>query len=193
MPDPMPAPTDIGPSRARNLVVAMAAVVLAIALFVGLRTQSAVPSLSELAASAVPLEEAQVNDKPTLMEFYANWCTSCQAMAGDMADLRQRYGDRINFVMLNIDNNKWLPEMLAYRVEGIPHFVYMDPTGNPISTAVGEQPRQILSDNLDALIAQAPLPHQQTFGRTSVIEGDVISRQSAVNDDPRAHGSVVVN
>ncbi|MGB3202177.1 MAG: thioredoxin family protein [Nodosilinea sp.] len=193
MPDPMPVTADIGPSRARNLVVAVAAVVLAIALFVGLRTQSAVPSLGELAASAVPLEEAQVNGKPTLMEFYANWCTSCQAMAGDMAELRQSYGDRVNFVMLNIDNNKWLPEMLTYRVEGIPHFVYLDPTGDPISTAVGEQPRQILSDNLEALIAQAPLPHQQNFGRTSVIEGDVISRQSAVNDDPRAHGSAVVN
>lgn len=193
MPDPTPVTTDIGPSRARNLVVAVAAVVLAIALFVGLRTQSAVPSLGELAASAVPLEEAQVNGKPTLMEFYANWCTSCQAMAGDMAELRQSYGDRVNFVMLNIDNNKWLPEMLTYRVEGIPHFVYLDPTGDPISTAVGEQPRQILSDNLEALIAQAPLPHQQNFGRTSVIEGDVISRQSAVNDDPRAHGSAVVN
>lgn len=193
MPDDQPVTSDVAPSRLRNLVVAVAAVVLAAVMVVGIRTQSAVPSLSELAASAVPYEEAQINGKPTLLEFYANWCTSCQAMAGDMAELREGYGDRVNFVMLNIDNNKWLPEMLAYRVEGIPHFVYMGSTGDPIATAVGEQPRQILSENLDALIAEAPLPHRQTFGRTSAIEEDVVARQSVVNDDPRAHGSAVVN
>ncbi len=193
MSDNLPATSELLPNRARNLVVAIAAVVLAAAMFLGLRTQASTPSLTELAASAVPYEMAQTNGKPTLLEFYANWCTTCQAMAGDMAELRENYGDRVNFVMLNIDNNKWLPEMLAYRVEGIPLFVYLGAAANPITTAIGEQPRQILSDNLDALIAQAPLPHQQTFGRASEIEGDFLSRQGAVNDDPRAHGSAVVN
>ncbi|MBE9141251.1 thioredoxin family protein [Nodosilinea sp. LEGE 07088] len=193
MSDHLPNTPPSTPNQARNLIVAVAAVVLSAALVLGLRTQSVMPSLSELAASAVPYEEAQTNGRPTLLEFYANWCTSCQAMAGDMAELRARYGDRINFVMLNIDNNKWLPEMLAYRVEGIPHFVYMGSAGDPIAVAIGEQPRQILSDNLDALIAQAPLPHQQTFGRLSAIEGDRLSRQGAVNDDPRAHGNAIVN
>jgi thiol-disulfide isomerase/thioredoxin len=193
MSDHLPNDSTSTPNQARNLIVAVAAVVLSVALFWGLRTQSAVPSLGELAASAVPYEEAQTNGRPTLLEFYANWCTSCQAMAGEMAELRASYGDRINFVMLNIDNNKWLPEMLAYRVEGIPHFVYMDSESEPISVAIGEQPRQILSNNLEALIAQSPLPHQQAFGRTSDIEGDMLSRQSAINDDPRAHGNAIVN
>ena len=193
MSEHLPVNSDLPPSRIRNLVVAIAAVVLSAVMVLGIRTQSTVPSLTDLAASAVPYEVAQTNGKPTLLEFYANWCSTCQAMAGDMADLRQSYGDRVNFVMLNIDNNTWLPEMLAHRVEGIPHFVYMAAMGNPIATAIGEQPRQILSDNLEALIAQAPLPHQQTFGRTSEIEGDFLSRQGAVNDDPRAHGSAVVN
>ncbi|TVQ06096.1 MAG: thiol:disulfide interchange protein [Leptolyngbya sp. DLM2.Bin27] len=193
MSENQPATLELAPSRARNLVVAIAAVVLAAAMVLGLRAQTSTTSLPELAASSVPYETAQINGKPTLMEFYANWCTTCQAMAGDMAELRETYGDRVNFVMLNIDNNKWLPEMLAYRVEGIPHFVYMGADTHPIATAIGEQPRQILSDNLDALIAQAPLPHQQTFGRTSELEGDMVSRQSVVNDDPRAHGSAVVN
>ncbi len=193
MPETSPSPMAPPSSRVRNLVVAIAAIGLAVAMVLGIRTQSTMASLSELAASAVPYEVAQTNGKPTLLEFYANWCTSCQAMAGDMAELRQGYGDRVNFVMLNIDNNKWLPEMLAYRVEGIPHFVYMEADAHPIATAIGEQPRQILSDNLDALIAQAPLPHRQTFGRTSEVEGDFLSRQGAVNDDPRAHGSAIAN
>ncbi|MGF1520391.1 MAG: thioredoxin family protein [Nodosilinea sp.] len=193
MSDNLPVTSELLPNRARNLVVAISAVVLAAAMFLGLRTQASTPSLAELAASAVPYEVAQTNDKPTLLEFYANWCATCQAMAGDMAELRESYGDRVNFVMLNIDNNKWLPEMLAYRVEGIPLFAYLGADARPIATAIGEQPRQILSDNLEALIAQAPLPHQQTLGRASEIEGDFLSRQGTVNADPRAHGTSVVN
>jgi thioredoxin-like negative regulator of GroEL len=186
MAENLPVTSDSAPSRARNLVVAVAAIVLAVAMVLGIRTQSTVPSLTALAASAVPYDVAQTNGKPTLLEFYANWCNTCQAMAGDMADLRERYSDRVNFVMLNIDNNTWLSEMLAYRVEGIPHFVYLGADATPIATAIGEQPQQILSDNLDALIAQAPLPHPQTLGRTSDLEEDGFSRQAIANDDPRS-------
>ncbi len=176
----------------RNLVIAVVAIVLTVALFFGLRTQTATPSLSTLAKTATPYDVAQTNGRPTLLEFYADWCTACQAMAPAMADLRQTYGNQVNFVMLNIDNDKWLPEMLQYRVDGIPHFVYFDPSHAPVATAIGEQPRAILAENLDALLAAAPLPHAQTLGRTSDISTDPLNRRAIV-DDPRAHGSQVVN
>lgn len=176
----------------RNLVVAVAAIVLTVAIFFGLRAQAATPSLASLAKTATPYDVAQTNGKPTLLEFYADWCTACQAMAPAMANLRQSYGDQVNFVMLNIDNDKWLPEMLEYKVDGIPHFVYFDPSHTPLATAIGEQPRTILADNLDALLAAAPLPHAQTLGRASDISTDPLSRRTII-DDPRAHGSQVVN
>jgi len=180
-------------NQIRNLVVAMAAIALTVLVFLGIRTQSASPSLAALAETAVPYDVAQTNGKPSLLEFYADWCTTCQAMAGEMAELREIYGDQVNFVMLNVDNNKWLPEMVEYRVDGIPHFVYLDHDGTPIATAIGEQPRPILADNLEALIAATPLPHQQTLGRTSELVNAPLSRSTTITDDPRAHGSQVVN
>lgn len=176
----------------RNLVVAVVAIALMVAVFFGLRTQTVTPSLASLAQTATPYDLAQTNGKPTLLEFYADWCTACQAMASSMAELRQGYGDRVNFVMLNIDNDKWLPEMLQYQVDGIPHFVYFNQGHRPIATAIGEQPRIILAENLDALLANDPLPHAQTLGRSSSLASDPLSRRTVV-DDPRAHGSQVVN
>ncbi len=188
MPDNLDAPV----TKIRNIAIACAAVILSVTVFLGLRTQASTTSLPSLAASAVPYEVAQTNGKPSLVEFYANWCTTCQAMAGDMADLKAVYGEQVNFVMLNVDNNKWLPEMLQYRVDGIPHFVYLNQVNEPIATAIGEQPKVILSDNLEALIASQPLPHQQTFGQASELANDPRSRRAVINDDPRAHGAQAV-
>jgi len=187
MPDNLDSPA----TKIRNLVVAFAAIILSVTVFLGLRTQASTTSLPTLAASAIPYEVAQTNGKPSLVEFYANWCTTCQAMAGDMADLRETYGDQVNFIMLNVDNNKWLPEMLEYRVDGIPHFVYLSDDNETIATAIGEQPKAILADNLAALVAHQPLPHLQNFGRASDISQDPLSRQAVMNDDPRAHGAQV--
>jgi hypothetical protein len=75
-----------------------------------------------------------------------------------MDQLRHHYGDQVNFVMLNVDNHKWLPEMVRCRVDGIPHFLYLDSAGELLASAIGEQPRQILADNLLALQWGYPYP-----------------------------------
>ena len=100
--------------RLRNLLVVMVAIALSVALFLGVKSQTKEVSLTALDEKSTPLEVALSNNKPTLMEFYANWCTVCQAMAPDIAQLEQQYADKVNFVMLNVDNTKWLPEMLKY-------------------------------------------------------------------------------
>jgi thiol-disulfide isomerase/thioredoxin len=170
----------------RNLLIVLVAVGLSLLLGFGIQQQSASPSLTALAKSAIPYETALTNGKPTLVEFYANWCTSCQAMARDMSTLKGEYGERINFVMLNVDNSKWLPEVMRYQVEGIPHFVFLDRQGSAVAGTIGEQPRIILSHNLDALIAEAPLSVQSMTGQTSAFEPEI----KASAGDPRNHGGM---
>lgn len=173
----------------RNIVIAIAAIILSVALFLGLQTEASSTSLESQVKNSTPLTVALNNDKPTLTEFYADWCTSCQAMAGDLAQIKASYGDRVNFVMLNVDNTKWLPEMLRYRVDGIPHFLFMDDQGNAIAEAIGEQPRSILEADLDALIASSSIPYANKRGQVSQVE----SRINITDDqaDPRSHGATV--
>ncbi|MGD1849328.1 MAG: thioredoxin family protein [Cyanophyceae cyanobacterium] len=182
-------------NRLRNVVIAVVAVVLAIALGLGLQGQSRDISLEQLAEQSVPLDGALNNNKPTLVEFYADWCTSCRAMAGDMAELRDVYGDRVNFTMLNVDNAKWLPEILSYRVDGIPHFVYLDANGQELGQASGEQPRLILAENLEAMTTSEPLPHvSQAIGQTSEFQPTLSGgKGNPSSTDPRSHSSQVVS
>lgn len=178
-------------NRVRNFLITIVATLLGIALFLGLKTDSTSVSLAELDQTSIPLELAVNNGKPSLVEFYADWCTVCQKMTPDMAKLRQQYDKNLNFVMLNVDNTKWLPEMLKYRVDGIPHFVFLDKQGETIAETIGDIPRSIMASNLEALIIGTTLPHVQSNGKTSQF-----SAPAAIDtnqNDPRSHGSQVIN
>lgn len=175
--------------QVRNLLIVIVAIALSVALFLGIKSQNTDVSLTALDENSTPLEVALSNGKPTLMEFYANWCTVCQAMAPDIAQLEQEYTD-VNYVMLNVDNTKWLPEMLKYRVDGIPHFVFLDRQGEAIASVVGSQPRTIMATNIEAMLADSPLPYAQASGEVSKFTAPVAP---AAKDDPRSHGSQVVN
>lgn len=179
--------SDSNNNSLRNIVVAIAAVVFSIALFLGLQTETSSTSLESQVKQSTSLDLALSNNKPTLTEFYADWCTSCQAMASDLAAIKQDYGDRVNFVMLNVDNTKWLPEILRYRVDGIPHFVFMNSEGNAIAEAIGEQPRSILETDLEALVANSPIPYAYGQGSVSQFQPPVTVDKST---DTRNHGNV---
>jgi len=88
--------------------------------------------------------------------------------------------------MLNVDNPKWLPEVLKYRVDGIPHFVFLDNQGMAIAQTIGEQPLGVMKENLEALVANLPIPHSYAIGQTSQFTPPVNNQSSP--QDPRSHG-----
>lgn len=171
-------------NRVRNILIALAAIALSISIFLGLQTETASVTLDTQAEQSLPLDVAFSNDKPTFIEFYADWCTSCQAMAKDLAEIKHKYIDSVNFVMLNVDNTKWLPEILRYRVDGIPHFVFLNGEEKTVAQAIGEQPRSILEADLDALTANLPIPYSYSTGQISNLNSPVTKSNS---DDPRSH------
>uniref|UniRef100_UPI000B49CB33 thioredoxin family protein n=1 Tax=Calothrix rhizosoleniae TaxID=888997 RepID=UPI000B49CB33 len=176
-------------AKVRNFLIAMVAIALSVALFLGLKTETSTASLDELSKQSTPLEVAINNNKPSIMEFYADWCTVCQKMAPDIAQFKQEYAGKVNFVMLNVDNTKWLPEMLKYRVDGIPHFVFLGKDGDTIGQAIGDQPQTIMASNLQALVSGDPLPYAQASGKVSQFSAPVTPAGN--QNDPRSHGSQV--
>lgn len=176
-------------TRSRNIIVAIAAIVLGVVLATGINAPSGTASLATLADRAIAFDVARSNDKPTMIEFYANWCTSCQAMAPAIAELEEVYDDRINFVMLNIDNTNWLPEMEQYDVDGIPHFVFLDAANKTIAQAIGEQPKSVFEQTLVSLIDGQAITLEPNQGQTSSLNDEPADRLQP-STDPRGHGAI---
>ncbi|MGK7876208.1 MAG: thioredoxin domain-containing protein [Xenococcaceae cyanobacterium] len=101
-------------------------------------------AIKEMAQQSVPYEVALANGKPTLLEFYADWCTTCQSMAPTLSKLHQQYGERVNFVMLNIDRPEWIPQLKQYQVTGVPQFIFLDSNQEVQKNLVGKVPETII-------------------------------------------------
>jgi len=113
---------------------------------------SGLAALREMSAQSVPLERALSNGRPTLIEFYADWCTSCQALAPTISQFHEQYGSQVNFVMLNVDQPQWQQQLQQYQVRGVPQFFFIRSDRTVIKTLVGAVPQPILSSWFEKLL-----------------------------------------
>ena len=76
--------------------------------------------------------------KYQLIEFFAYWGFDSRAMAPVMNRLETEYGDRMNFVYLDIDNpdTRDLRQELGFRYQ--PHYFLVDGQGKVVYQWVGQ-------------------------------------------------------
>jgi thiol-disulfide isomerase/thioredoxin len=170
--------------RPERLLLAAVALVLSVALVLlrgGLHPGA---PLERLARQSLDLPVALSDGRPTLVEFYADWCEACREKRG-----------QLDVVLLNVDNPRWEPELERYAVNGIPQLELFNQRGDDIGRSLGARTAAELSSLSSALIAETPLPVLPGVGSLSDLRtagGSLASGgpspASPAPVGPRSHG-----
>ena len=79
------------------------------------------------------------SDKPVLVDFWADWCQPCHAMAPTVEALAEEYGDRIRVAKLDVDANPMTTH--KYEIRGIPALLLFK-DGQLVQQIVGVKPKE---------------------------------------------------
>lgn len=65
-----------------------------------------------------------------VLDFTASWCNPCQKMKPFVEEAQKRYGDKIEFITVDIDDPKNAALVAKYSVNTVPQLYFLDSAGN---------------------------------------------------------------
>ena len=164
------------------IILFISVVIISLILFRNLFFQSTyiLKSFGEL---SIDPAIAFKNNKPTFLEFYAEWCEVCKEMAPEVSALKDKYEKDINFVFLNVDNQKWNSYISKFKVNGIPQVNLFDSKGDLISTFVGKQEEEMLRESISNLSTE-----EKSRKEILNAEFSLAKKNKNYEVSPRSHG-----
>lgn len=122
--------------------------------------QIAIPASSQQTKTLAGIKQtiAEAKGKPIMLDFYADWCTSCKVMEATTLKDSQVLEALSHFVVITIDvteNTSQNKEIMAYfQIIAPPTYVFFDADGKrlPALTLVGENNPQEFLDALHLVI-----------------------------------------
>ncbi|MCZ6784220.1 MAG: thioredoxin [Proteobacteria bacterium] len=95
--------------------------------------------------------EAEIlqSDQPAVIDFWAEWCAPCRAIAPIIKELNDEYGDRVKIVKMNVDESPSTPG--KYGVRAIPTVLAFR-GGQVVEQLQGARPRAAFEEMIKKLL-----------------------------------------
>ena len=89
-------------------------------------------------------------DHPVLVDFWAEWCGPCKAVAPVLEELSAEFGDKVTIAKVNVDEH---PEVAGqFGIRSIPTMIIFR-AGKPHAMKVGALPKAQLKSWIEGAIA----------------------------------------
>ena len=90
-----------------------------------------------------------LGDKPAIVDFYADWCGPCKALAPIFDELSTEYDGKVDFYKVNTEVEQDLSA--AFGIRSIPTILFVPLTGQP-QIAQGALPKQKFKEIIDNVL-----------------------------------------
>jgi thioredoxin 1 len=97
-------------------------------------------------------QEVLQSEQPVLVDFWAEWCGPCHAVAPVLDKIAEERQGELKLVKVNVDENQNLA--IKYGIQSIPAIVLFK-NGEPAAAAIGAQPKPALERALGLVEAAA--------------------------------------
>ncbi|MDE3255558.1 MAG: thioredoxin [Bacteroidota bacterium] len=91
------------------------------------------------------LQELINSEKPTLIDFFAEWCGPCKTMKPILEELKQKVGDNATIIKIDVDKNPAIAAQFA--IQSIPTLIIFK-KGTIVWRQMGAVPANILEKQL---------------------------------------------
>ena len=96
---------------------------------------------TKLVADLSQPEWKYLGDKPAVVDFYADWCGPCRAIAPSLEEIAKEYAGQLYIYKINVDND---PEIAnAFNIVGIPTLLFIPMEGR-YTVKSGSMPKEEL-------------------------------------------------
>ena len=112
--------------------------------------------------------EAVLDSKqPVLVDFWAQWCGPCRALAPIVDALAEQYAGTARIMKLNVDDNPAVVE--RYRVHAIPTLILFQ-DGEEKERMLGVSPKEVIARAIDALVGAARGRTEETWNEKEAVQ-----------------------
>ena len=94
-------------------------------------------------------KEVLESDTPAIIDFWAEWCAPCRAMAPIVKELASQYAGKVKIVKMNIDENPGTPG--RYGVRAIPTVLAFK-GGTVVGQITGARPKGAFEEMVQKLL-----------------------------------------
>jgi len=95
-------------------------------------------------------EKVIKNQKPILVDFWAEWCMPCSMISPILEKLAEEYGDKFVLAKANVDQTQDIAQ--KYEIEAIPTVIFFR-NGKPIGRFIGVKPESEIKGWIDEILS----------------------------------------
>jgi thioredoxin 1 len=105
-------------------------------------TQTGAVASGSLGLESRSLEKALASGKPTLADFGSTTCIPCKTMKAILEELDPQYGDKVNIVIVLVNDDANQEIIAHYQIMTIPTQIFFNATGKVVAGHVGAMEKE---------------------------------------------------